>query len=390
MGTDIHTACEVRKLGFWYNSGPVFAATRDWDSRVIFEPIEAADITDAALLRGLHGELSVATKARRAGVADVRALLNVEQRAEVDEALKLLNVAHEQASERYESHRESDEPWDYYGVVKPDVDAIWQAFRDSFSFTEGTRKAIVDSIVSANAPWKDADEYDSDLYEKYGRGAVRIKLRRLVDEPPFKTAHPYEDRNYMLFEVLAGVRNGYGFAGVPTHRPLTPISEPRGLPVDITPESMALLSGDHTPTWVSLRELEEYDWDAKMLDYGVVSEEHFLAMKEVGAQSPWDERLTVEVAVSGDISGANAYRFTSTEQYEAWVADGRPALESQNPYSGPRLLSEPTIFIRLAWQSTIRENIDSDFFESAMLTMRSLIPEGGDADDIRLICDFDS
>lgn len=33
-----------------------------------------------------------------------------------------------------------------------------------------------------------------------------------------------QDRHYQLFAVLAGVRNGYGFAGVPTGEPVTPIA----------------------------------------------------------------------------------------------------------------------------------------------------------------------
>lgn len=43
--------------------------------------------------------------------------------------------------------------------------------------------------------------------------------------------HNYEmDRHYQLFAVLAGVRNGRGFAGVVTGQEVVPISEPRGYP----------------------------------------------------------------------------------------------------------------------------------------------------------------
>ena len=41
-----------------------------------------------------------------------------------------------------------------------------------------------------------------------------------------------QDRHYQLFAVLAGVRNGYGFAGVPTGEPVTPIAPQRGYPAD--------------------------------------------------------------------------------------------------------------------------------------------------------------
>lgn len=55
-----------------------------------------------------------------------------------------------------------------------------------------------------------------------------------------KNVHVWEDiphsfgdeRHYFLFSWLADVRNGYGFAGVPTGEPIEPISPQRGLPDD--------------------------------------------------------------------------------------------------------------------------------------------------------------
>ncbi len=39
-------------------------------------------------------------------------------------------------------------------------------------------------------------------------------------------------RHYFLFAWLANVRNGYGFAGIPTHTPVEPLQSERGLPLD--------------------------------------------------------------------------------------------------------------------------------------------------------------
>ena len=62
----------------------------------------------------------------------------------------------------------------------------------------------------------------------------------------------YGQRNYVLFGVLAGVR---------CHDvPMIP-DEPRGLPHDVTPETVATLAGDHTPSWVTLEEIEKFNWD---------------------------------------------------------------------------------------------------------------------------------
>ena len=56
--------------------------------------------------------------------------------------------------------------------------------------------------------------------------------RRLPDTDTWEDIpHEYEmNRHYQLFAVLAGVRNGFGFAGVPTGEAVMPISEPRGFP----------------------------------------------------------------------------------------------------------------------------------------------------------------
>ena len=67
----------------------------------------------------------------------------------------------------------------------------------------------------------------------------------------------YEDRNYRLFAVLAGVRNNYD---------VTPISPPRGLPVDASDETKqyhnSYGSDAHSESFLTLEELEQYQhWE---------------------------------------------------------------------------------------------------------------------------------
>lgn len=89
-----------------------------------------------------------------------------------------------------------------------------------------------------------------------------------------------ENRHYQLFAVLAGVRNGAGFAGVKTGEPVVPISEPRGFPEDfeivdeenhpiasfaVLPEwrrkyrsegdPLEVWMGDHSHTWLTAEEM---------------------------------------------------------------------------------------------------------------------------------------
>lgn len=80
-------------------------------------------------------------------------------------------------------------------------------------------------------------------------------------------AYSLSDRNYFLFGVLAGLRN----------YDVTPIAEPRDLPPDLSfdPQSWDehvdddgdwdedddRWLGEHSFSWVTLRELDEYPWE---------------------------------------------------------------------------------------------------------------------------------
>ena len=104
-----------------------------------------------------------------------------------------------------------------------------------------------------------------------------------------------EYRNYWAFAVLADVRNGYGFAGFDRGEPITPISLPRGHPDDLSQELRAppdpeeedysrerIWLGNHSFSWLTLKELLEYDLDAPMTLRGMVSAEAAKKYRETG------------------------------------------------------------------------------------------------------------
>ncbi|MEA3440176.1 MAG: hypothetical protein U9R58_07830 [Chloroflexota bacterium] len=104
-----------------------------------------------------------------------------------------------------------------------------------------------------------------------------------------------EYRNYWAFAVLADVRNGYGFAGFSTGDPITPISEPRGLPDDMSTELQYKLEhaddcdynewiwfGNHSFSWVTLRELLDYDLDAPLTQRGMVDSQTAQRFRNTG------------------------------------------------------------------------------------------------------------
>lgn len=149
-------------------------------------------------------------------------------------------------------------------------------------------------------------------------------------------------RNYTLFAALAGVRNGYGFAGVYRHEPLIPISEPRGFPEDIElidgdsikkswewceakEDYHPVWMGDHSHTWLTVEEILSWDgWDKNLVQGGYISREEY---------EKWDHEGAPENGWSGMISGPSIVNAIEGEhEPEGWthikVSWSRPLRES--------------------------------------------------------------
>lgn len=77
----------------------------------------------------------------------------------------------------------------------------------------------------------------------------------------------FDGRNYGLFAILAGVRNGRGFAGVDIGDPTEPIAEPRGLPDDASDTYTAEVErwgvDGHSHSHFTLSELLAHDWNGQ-------------------------------------------------------------------------------------------------------------------------------
>lgn len=75
------------------------------------------------------------------------------------------------------------------------------------------------------------------------------------DEPEYVLPRVYNERNYRLFAILADERNYFD---------LQPMSESRGLPVDVSPEVKAISEywgvDGHSHSFFTLAELFAYDW----------------------------------------------------------------------------------------------------------------------------------
>lgn len=147
----------------------------------------------------------------------------------------------------------------------------------------------------------------------------------------------WDHRNYDVFAVLADVRNGHGFAGCLTGSGFNVIAPPRGLPDDMSPEmARHAASGlEHTPSWLTLKEVLEFDWSQKVRKYGVVDAANFAAFEKNGVPDEW----------SGDVGGSGV-EHVSPETMRRLIAEGKA--------SGP-----PAYYTRVSWERTYEEQCRS-------------------------------
>lgn len=186
-----------------------------------------------------------------------------------------------------------------------------------------------------------------------------------------------QDRHYQLFSVLAGVRNGYGFAGIQTGEAVTPIAEPRGFPADFVviedthplpslecmdprrrkwhekDEPIEVWMGDHTHSWLTGDEMLSWAERAPCVTQtGILSREEF---------DKWD-KASIPQSYCGGISGKTVVLINDS------------AVEKQNVPNWTH--------IRCTWESSLRKELAYFFDEVARL-----VAEHG---QVRFVFGFDS
>ena len=147
-------------------------------------------------------------------------------------------------------------------------------------------------------------------------------------------ATSYEfNRDYTFFAWVGNVRNGFGFAGVPTHTEIEPLSDNRGLPdgfvideegdhkvssLDVLSKwqieclepgaSPAAWMGDHSYSWLSANEILEAT-PPKIQRVGIVEVDVFNNWDGVSAPSHW----------CGGISGGSVHICGQSDANEDYI-----------------------------------------------------------------------
>lgn len=178
-----------------------------------------------------------------------------------------------------------------------------------------------------------------------------------------KTESPWIFRNYDLFAILANVRNGYGFAGCYTGEEFNPIDECKGLPEDVTNYTKErLFSYGYGESYYTLTELEQYDWTQKHQSYGIVEyDEYAHSVAEGKIPDHW----------CGGISGEGV----------------RVIPASKFPLK--RRLKKFKYYVEGYFPAETYAEAVGGFYSTTIPLLRSLIPEGGTSDDVRIVFNFD-
>src|SRR5678815_1280107 len=106
------------------------------------------------------------------------------------------------------------------------------------------------------------------------------KIRSRWDSCKYRLPEFFTNRDYNVFALLADVRNDGA---------IIPIQTGRGLPHDITQLARAQMSDEHTPGWVSLKELKEYDFKRPVPVEGWLDEPSFLALARGEEPKTWED-----------------------------------------------------------------------------------------------------
>jgi len=176
-------------------------------------------------------------------------------------------------------------------------------------------------------------------------------------------------RNYDLFAILANVRNGVGFAGVVTGEGFNFISQPKGLPNDMDPllVEYANKNLDHTPSWLSLRSILDFDWSQTTKHQGVVTAHQYTKWLENCDKSP--------DSYCGNVSGPGV-KIISRQEMDELLYRGAIELVLHDTFQ---------YYTCVEWTEVYKDSCDH-FWNEVIPLLKKL----GKPEDVRLVFWFDS
>lgn len=204
--------------------------------------------------------------------------------------------------------------------------------------------------------WKQIHGFQSDYYDPNSQ---------YFSTEQFSNADsPIDGRNYYMFAIMVDVRNEDGA--------VTPISEPRGLPDDVSSEikkeSEEWGVDGHSHSWLTVKDLMNYDQDQMVTHKGLVEFQHYIETKKDNKEyDSW----------CGGVYGGNTITLEESD-VDTEVKQVAVALE----------YAIKDIYIRTTWKTRVSQYCKT-FFGSSLdqLKARCKSPH---YDDVRLVFWFDN
>lgn len=249
---------------------------------------------------------------------------------------------------------------------------------DIHSFVEVKRKGKWVAVKKVASDWYDAEDEPNDYKHPFSK-------------------HPISNRNYDLFAILANVRNGSGFAGCDTGDGFEPISMPRDLPADVSPEvkreSDRMGEDGHSHSWLKLRELlDDKYWQKTTKHRGWVNVFEYSKFKQNGKPSGW----------CGGVSGGNVKHVTNKQmdallQKNIVLIAKVEAMKSRDDLSKTeqkKLDAICSTYTQVEWTESYKESVGKTFFTVTIPALKRLsslkLDWKNEFTDVRIVFWFDN
>jgi hypothetical protein len=223
----------------------------------------------------------------------------------------------------------------------------------------------------ADGTWaKVGDVFDNQYYDPK-RETKTFEDGYVMNAP--KTDEPYQSRNYRLFAILGDVRNGYGFAGIITHKPIKPFFAKRGIPTDASQEYIEEITGwdadAHSASYATLAELKAAPWDSIGLEQiGFLDTREYERIRETDLfPEQW----------CGSVDGPFVQKITPA----VYEREYRNVIEDKAANDDEMM----SIYIYWRWFEPLTHAI-SEFLEGTIPALEKL----GNPDDVRIVFFFDN
>ena len=170
---------------------------------------------------------------------------------------------------------------------------------------------------------------------------------------------PFDIRNYNVFAMLANIRN---------ENDINPISELKGFPEDLSKESKEHFFSSYG-SYLTLKELLDYDWKQKCSSSGYVSQEEYARTLYKGKHpTSW----------CGDVMGGLTVKISEEEM--------RKIIEGKYPNDfNPR----KAYYTKCTFPAETYAEKAGFFYKQTIPTLKKLIPENGTEEDVRIVFEFD-